>query len=539
MAIRGGSGRCSSRRSTSPAGPCSAGMGATVALPFLDAMVPARTLFAKTRRLGPTRLVVHRDGARRGRQHRASALAKNLWSPAAVGRAFDLSPSASARSSRIREYLTIVSNTDVRNGRGVRAEGNRRRPFPLERGVPDAERIRSRPKARTCCVGASLDQIYAQRFGQDTPIPSMQLCIENVDQAGGCAYGYSCVYTDTISWASPTEPLPMVRDPAGRVRPVVRRRRYAGAARRDRRTRPQHPRLGVDRDLADAQRDLGPTDRARMDEYLDDIREIERRIQKIEARNIERRAARAARRADRRARLVRGTRQADVRPAGAGVRGDVTRVFSFKMGRDGSGRVYPESGVPLPSTRRRITASTRPRIAQFAQINKYHVEPAAVLPRQAEEDPGRRRHAARQDADHLRFADGRLERAQPQALPAVPRRPRQRQARRATCTSRRRTARRWRTSMLTMLHDARPRRHPDVRRQHRRVRFERRCPPALTDAQANQVRARRMPTDLSSDVRLASLSRCCLARLASGIVETTPGRRCRDGAAIIDAVRRC
>ena len=62
-------------------------------------------------------------------------------------------------------------------------------------------------------VGTSLDQLYAQRFGQDTPIPSMQLCIENVDQAGGCAYGYACVYTDTISWAAPTEPLPMVRDP--------------------------------------------------------------------------------------------------------------------------------------------------------------------------------------------------------------------------------------------------------------------------------------------------------------------------------------
>ena len=62
-------------------------------------------------------------------------------------------------------------------------------------------------------VGTSLDQIYAQRFGQDTPIPSMQLCIENVDQAGGCAYGYACVYTDSISWASPTEPLPVIRDP--------------------------------------------------------------------------------------------------------------------------------------------------------------------------------------------------------------------------------------------------------------------------------------------------------------------------------------
>ncbi len=62
-------------------------------------------------------------------------------------------------------------------------------------------------------AGTSIDQFYAQKAGQDTPIPSMQLCIENVDQAGGCSYGYSCVYTDSISWASPKQPLPMIRDP--------------------------------------------------------------------------------------------------------------------------------------------------------------------------------------------------------------------------------------------------------------------------------------------------------------------------------------
>ena len=80
-------------------------------------------------------------------------------------------------------------------------------------------------------VGTSLDQIYAERIGQDTPIRSMQLCIENVDQAGGCAYGYACVYTDTISWASPTEPLPMIRDPPGRVRSALRGWRKPGGAR--------------------------------------------------------------------------------------------------------------------------------------------------------------------------------------------------------------------------------------------------------------------------------------------------------------------
>ena len=81
-------------------------------------------------------------------------------------------------------------------------------------------------------AGTSLDQLYAQRFGQDTPIPSMQLCIENVDQAGGCAYGYACVYTDTISWARADEPLPMIRDPRAAFDQLFGVGAHAGRARR-------------------------------------------------------------------------------------------------------------------------------------------------------------------------------------------------------------------------------------------------------------------------------------------------------------------
>ena len=92
-------------------------------------------------------------------------------------------------------------------------------------------------------AGTSLDQIYAKAFGQDTPIPSMQLCIESIDQSGGCFYGYSCAYTDSISWASPKEPLPMIRDPRAvfdSCSASARRRRARGAAAR----RQEHARLG-------------------------------------------------------------------------------------------------------------------------------------------------------------------------------------------------------------------------------------------------------------------------------------------------------
>ena len=188
------------------------GVGATVALPFLDAMVPAGRLGASmARRADPTRLVaiemVH--GAAGSNEWGAT---QNLWAPAAVGHDFDLTPSALLPLDPWRQYLTIISNTDVRMAE----------PFSAKEIGGDHFRssavflTQSHPKqteGSDVYAGTSLDQIHAQRFGQDTPIPSMQLCIENINQSGGCAYGYTCVYTDSISWASPTEPLPVIRDP--------------------------------------------------------------------------------------------------------------------------------------------------------------------------------------------------------------------------------------------------------------------------------------------------------------------------------------
>ena len=143
-------------------------------------------------------------------------------------------------------------------------------------------------------VGVSLDQMYAQRFGQDTPIPSMQLCIENVDQSGGCAYGYACVYTDTISWANDDEPLPMIRDPRAAFDQLF----GVGATPPQRAANRRTDRSILDwvtgEVVAHRQR-LGPDDRRRLDQYLTDIREIERRIQRVEALQRQRRAARPAR----------------------------------------------------------------------------------------------------------------------------------------------------------------------------------------------------------------------------------------------------
>jgi hypothetical protein len=225
------------------------GIGATVALPLLDSMVPARAAFAQTaagQAAGRTRLVcieqVH--GAAGCSEY---GLTQNFWSPAETGRNFDLAKGSLAPLEPFRKHLTIVSNTDSRMAEASTA---------AEVG---GDHFRSsavmythvRPKlteGSDVHVGTSMDQLYVKKFGQDTPIPSMQLSIEPVDQSGGCAYGYACVYTDTISWAAPDQPLPMVRDPRMVFELDVRRRRHARAARRAQGHRPQHPGFAVGTD---------------------------------------------------------------------------------------------------------------------------------------------------------------------------------------------------------------------------------------------------------------------------------------------------
>src|SRR5687768_13551224 len=184
------------------------GMGVTMALPFLEAMTPAGGVKAATKkvRLACIEMVHGSAGAT------TIGAERNLWSPATVGRSFDLSPSSLSALEPFRDYLTIVSNTDVRNAEAfelpeIGGDHFRSSAVFLTQAHP------LQTQGSGVRAGVSLDQLYAQKFGQETPIPSMQLCIEAVDQAGGCSYGYSCVYTDTISWADTEHPLPMIRDP--------------------------------------------------------------------------------------------------------------------------------------------------------------------------------------------------------------------------------------------------------------------------------------------------------------------------------------
>ncbi len=289
------------------------GMGATIALPLLDAMVPAGVALAQTAAASKTRLAciesVHGTAGAT-----AFGTARHLWSPAANGRAFDLSPTAMRSLEPYRDYLTIISNTTARGAEArdlpeIGGDHFRSSAVFLTQAHP------KQTQGSDVEVGVSLDQIHAQRFGQDTPIPSMQLCIENIDQAGSCAYGYACVYMDTISWAAPTQPLPMVRDP----RAVFDQLFGLGGTPAQRNAQRKADRSILDwvaDEFARLRPRLTPSDRARLSDYQEDIREIERRTADHRGAQYQRRRARAARRASGRTGRFRRAHEADVRSAG-------------------------------------------------------------------------------------------------------------------------------------------------------------------------------------------------------------------------------
>ena len=346
------------------------GTGAAIALPLLDSMIPARRLWGDiASEVQKPRLIAieNSHGAAGSNEWGAT---RHLWAPAKLGRGFDLSPSALKPLEAFQDRLTIISNTDVRQAEAfapkeIGADHFRSSATFLTQAHP------RRTEGSDVYVGTSMDQLFAQRFGQETAIPSMQLCIENVDQSGGCSYGYACAYTDTISWASPTDPLPMTRDP----RVAFDQLFGAGGTpeERARRRRTQASILDwVTEEVARLRATLPPEDRIRVEHYLDDVRELERRIERTEARNT--------------SGLERELPEAPVGVPDSytehvqmmfdlqalAFQTDMTRVFSLKMSRDVSSRVFPESGCE-GGFHPQSHASGNEGVLGFYQINRYHV----------------------------------------------------------------------------------------------------------------------------------------------------------------------
>jgi hypothetical protein len=315
------------------------GAGASVALPMLDAMLPA---FAASDSGQRTRLICIEE------VHGLPGCTKwgteqNLFAPATIGRDFELVPDNTLKVLETwRDYMTIISNTDVRMAEAahpseVGADHFRSAATFLTQAHP------KQTQASDIFCGTSLDQLHAQKFGQDSLLPSLQLGIEPTDKGGGCGYNYSCAYTDTLSWASPTEPLPMIRNPRTAFDMLF----GAGGTEKERAMRRQMHASILDwvvADIATMRGEIGAADMGRIDRYLENVREIERRIQLVEEQNNS-----------------GEDRELPGAPPGVpdsfsehvklmydlqvlAFQTDMTRVISFKLGRDASNRSLPESG---------------------------------------------------------------------------------------------------------------------------------------------------------------------------------------------------
>jgi hypothetical protein len=329
------------------------GMGATLALPLLDAMVPSMTALARSpaepvRRLGFIYMPMGCDITR--------------WTPLATdGSLTGLSPTLQSLEPHL-DNLTVLSGMELKNA------------YPGTHATSNAAFL-SAAKAKWTestdyYLGTTADQIAAQQIGARTVLPSLELSMDLLQTVGQCDNGYACVYQNNLSWSSPTTPLPSEAHP----RIVFERLFGEGGRPSDRRAALKRRASLLDwvrDDISRLQRTLGADDRARVAQYLESIREVERRIQKAESDT--------------------GEQLPDLdRPVGVpasyaehaklmfdlqalAMQADVTRVITFQLARETSTRTYPEVGVADPHHPLTHHGNDPEKIARMAKINAFHV----------------------------------------------------------------------------------------------------------------------------------------------------------------------
>jgi len=330
-------------------------IGAAIPLPFLDAMVPALTALEQT---------AARPALRFGAVYVPNGVIPGQWFPTAEGAAFEFTPTLRPLE-RFRDRLLVVSGLDSIPP-----------PPPGERQYNNHADASTRfltdvTPSRNLRAGVSIDQIAAKVLGQDTALPSLELALESVDSGSSCDFGRSCVYTGTIAWAGPTAPLPMEHDPAAAFVRLFGDSASSDAATRRARARQKGSILdSLLAEVASLQASVAAPDRTRISGYLESVRDVERRIQKAMAFNVEvpsfDRPAGVPETFEQHARLMFDLQL-------LAYQGDVTRVVTFMMGREFSGRTYPEIGVP--DAHHPISHHQRDpaRMEKCAKINQYHV----------------------------------------------------------------------------------------------------------------------------------------------------------------------
>jgi len=323
------------------------GMSAAIALPLLDSMSPAATPAAGIpKRFG---VVFVPLGERPG-----------YWTPTTTGSDFEFSPILKPLEP-FRKSLTVVSELcDPLDGHAVTVAAW------LSGSIP------KRTIAEDVRGGTTIDQVVAQQIGRDTVYPSLELATEDfTGYIGGCDPAYACAYMNTLSWRTPTEPLPMEINP----RVVFERMfgRPGTAAQRLARMQTDRSILdSIKEDLGDLSRGLGRRDRSRLDDYLENVREVEQRIQRAE-------------------KQAKTDVQVPDAPVGVpesfeehvalqfellalAYQADITRVFTFMMSRDATQRVYPNLGITEPHHSMSHHGNDPEKIANLVKLNTYHVK---------------------------------------------------------------------------------------------------------------------------------------------------------------------
>jgi len=342
------------------------GAGAALALPFLEAMVPAGTTLAQSKAVPPTRFVglfVPHGGA------------PGYWVPEKVGALPEQLPFNWKFLEPFRKDLVVFSGLHSRSAE----------PPPGVTGadhwVAAAFMCAEKPKKTAGAdvrAGTTIDQLIAQKIGGQSLIPSLQMAVEDPGaNSSNCGEGYSCVYTNTISWATPTSPLPMELNPQ-----VVFERMFGDGTtteqRAARRKRDQSILDSLTGSISRLRNDLGPSDRRRLDEYTENVQEIQRRLQiaikasAVAPENIEVPVG-VPQTFDEHIKL-----QFDL--LALAFEADITRVGSLLFARDLTGRTYPASDAPTAGFHGVSHHGEAPaQILQLARINQYHIKMVAHL----------------------------------------------------------------------------------------------------------------------------------------------------------------
>ena len=341
------------------------GMGVSLGLPLLDSMVPVHTALANT---------AAKPQVRMGFLYMPHGAVMSAWTPAAEGQGFELTRILSPLKN-VQDSVIVVSGLAQKNaGATVGDSGgdHGRSPSVFLNGARPR-----RTEGEDVRAGTTVDQIAAQKIGQDTPLPSLEIATEDMTGLiGACDVGFSCTYTNTISWRTPTTPLPMEINPR-----VVFDRLFgdgSNAAERLARIKREQSILDtIASEVTGLQKSLGTADRNRVSEYLDNIREIERRIQLAEKQS-------------------NSSLQVPAPPIGIpddheehsklmidllalAFQADITRVSAFMMAREVSYRTFPKIGVPDPFHATSHHQDLPEKLEKLTKINTYHVGLVAYL----------------------------------------------------------------------------------------------------------------------------------------------------------------